>query len=123
MPEVALAHKSTDGTWKWLFRLDSGNSIECVYIPETNRGTLCISTQVGCALDCSFCATAREGFNRNLSTAEIIGQLRLANQLLAQDAAQDATRSTSQGTVQDTAAQSVLEKGTPMVHHALAISC
>lgn len=113
MPEVALAHKSTDGTWKWLFRLDSGNSIECVYIPETNRGTLCISTQVGCALDCSFCATAREGFNRNLSTAEIIGQLRLANQLLAQDAAQDATRSTSQGTVQDTAAQSVLEKGTP----------
>lgn len=85
MPEVALAHKSTDGTWKWLFRLDSGNSIECVFIPEVNRGTLCVSTQVGCALDCSFCATAREGFNRNLSTAEIIGQLRLATKLLAQD--------------------------------------
>ena len=84
-PEVAMAHKSADGTWKWLFRLDSGNSIECVFIPETNRGTLCISTQVGCALDCSFCATAREGFNRNLSTAEIIGQLCLATQLLQRD--------------------------------------
>ena len=85
LPEVALAHKSDDGTWKWLFRIDSGNSIECVFIPETHRGTLCVSTQIGCALDCSFCATAREGFNRNLSTSEIIGQLWLANHLIAQN--------------------------------------
>ena len=85
VPEVAMAHKSSDGTWKWLFRLDSGNSIECVFIPETSRGTLCVSTQVGCALDCSFCATAREGFNRNLSTAEIIGQVHLATRLLQED--------------------------------------
>ena len=92
VPEVAMAHKSADGTWKWLFRLDSGNSIECVFIPETNRGTLCVSTQVGCALDCSFCATAREGFNRNLSTAEIIGQLLLATRLLHDDDPQQPQR-------------------------------
>ena len=85
VPGVALAKKSADGTWKWLFRLDSGNSIECVFIPEAGRGTLCVSTQVGCALDCSFCATGREGFNRNLTTAEIIGQLWLACRLLEED--------------------------------------
>ncbi|MEM7292857.1 MAG: 23S rRNA (adenine(2503)-C(2))-methyltransferase RlmN [Pseudomonadota bacterium] len=82
LPEVALSHLSEDGTWKWLFRLGCGNSIECVFIPEARRGTLCVSSQVGCALDCSFCATAREGFNRNLSTAEIVGQLYLASKLL-----------------------------------------
>ncbi|MCX7898212.1 MAG: 23S rRNA (adenine(2503)-C(2))-methyltransferase RlmN [Rhodocyclaceae bacterium] len=64
-----------DGTRKWLFAVDEGNAIETVFIPEEGRGTLCVSTQVGCALDCAFCATGKQGFNRNLTTAEIIGQL------------------------------------------------
>ncbi len=82
VPEIINDQISEDGTRKWLLRLEDGNSIETVFIPESGRGTLCISSQVGCALNCSFCATARQGFNRNLAAAEIIGQLRLANQLL-----------------------------------------
>ena len=82
-PEILFEGMSQDGTLKWLLQLDGGNAIETVYIPEGNRGTLCVSTQVGCALDCSFCATARQGFNRNLSSAEIIGQLWVANTRLA----------------------------------------
>ena len=73
---------SNDGTRKWLIELDEGNCVETVFIPEESRGTLCISSQVGCSLTCSFCATGRQGFNRNLTTAEIIGQVRFAvNQL------------------------------------------
>jgi 23S rRNA (adenine2503-C2)-methyltransferase len=83
LPMVIDDQVSACGTRKWLLRLDDGNSIETVYIPEEGRGTLCVSSQVGCALNCSFCATARQGFNRNLTSAEIIGQLRLANQLLS----------------------------------------
>ncbi len=83
LPEVEHSHLSADGTSKWIFRLRGGNSIEAVFIPEKNRGTLCVSSQVGCALDCSFCSTARQGFNRNLSTGEIIGQVWLATHLLA----------------------------------------
>jgi 23S rRNA (adenine2503-C2)-methyltransferase len=82
VPEIINDQVSDDGTRKWLLRLEDGNSIETVFIPEAGRGTLCVSSQVGCALNCSFCATARQGFNRNLTSAEIIGQLRLANQLL-----------------------------------------
>lgn len=82
LPMVDQEMLSSDGTCKWLFELHDGNRIETVYIPETNRGTLCISSQVGCALDCSFCATGRQGFNRNLSVSEIIGQLWLATNLL-----------------------------------------
>lgn len=78
LPEIVSAQKSSDGTHKWLLKLDCGNCIETVYIPETSRGTLCVSSQVGCALNCSFCSTAKQGFNRNLSTAEIIGQVWLA---------------------------------------------
>ena len=78
MPEVVLERHSADGTIKWLMRVDGGNSIETVYIPEASRGTLCVSSQVGCALDCTFCSTAQQGFNRNLSTAEIISQLHIA---------------------------------------------
>ncbi|MGD8709690.1 MAG: 23S rRNA (adenine(2503)-C(2))-methyltransferase RlmN [Ectothiorhodospiraceae bacterium] len=74
--------ESADGTRKWLLALDGANAIETVYIPEPNRGTLCISSQVGCALDCTFCSTAQQGFNRNLSTAEIIGQVLFATQAL-----------------------------------------
>ena len=75
-----------DGTRKWLLGVDNevgaGNAVETVFIPEANRGTLCVSTQVGCALECSFCSTGKQGFNRNLSTAEIIGQLWHANRAL-----------------------------------------
>jgi 23S rRNA (adenine2503-C2)-methyltransferase len=73
---------STDGTRKWLLDVGNGNAVETVYIPETNRGTLCISSQAGCALDCAFCSTGKQGFNRNLTAAEIIGQLWLANRML-----------------------------------------
>ena len=71
-----------DGTRKWLLKLDERNAVEAVFIPETNRGTLCVSSQAGCVLDCAFCSTGKQGFDRNLSTAEIIGQLWLANRLL-----------------------------------------
>lgn len=84
LPEITTCQKSADGTHKWLLKLDCGNCIETVYIPEANRGTLCVSSQVGCALNCSFCSTAKQGFNRNLSTAEIIGQVRLAVRELSQ---------------------------------------
>ena len=87
LPTVAQAQLSKDGTAKWLFELHDGNSIETVFIPEAERGTLCVSSQVGCALDCSFCSTGRQGFNRNLSVSEIIGQVWLATNLLAADPA------------------------------------
>lgn len=82
LPEIAMDHPSVDGTRKWLLRLEDGQCIEMVYIPEDGRGTLCVSSQVGCALDCTFCSTARQGFNRNLAVYEIIGQLWLANSIL-----------------------------------------
>ncbi len=75
MPEVESRHDSEDGTVKWLFKSGSGQAVETVFIPEPGRGTLCISSQVGCALDCQFCATGAQGFNRNLTSAEIIGQV------------------------------------------------
>lgn len=86
-PKIESEHFSEDGTIKWLLSVgeDSDgrtNAIEAVYIPESTRGTLCISSQVGCALDCTFCATARQGFNRNLTAAEIIGQVWVADQRL-----------------------------------------
>ncbi len=82
LPEVVTEQISDDGTIKWLLRLDSGNCIETVFIPENDRGTLCISSQVGCALECSFCSTAQQGFNRNLTAAEIISQVVIANRAL-----------------------------------------
>ncbi len=82
LPEVALHESSRDGTHKWVLRLAGGDCIEMVFIPEPDRGTLCVSSQVGCALDCSFCSTARQGFNRNLTVSEIIGQVWLAHQAL-----------------------------------------
>ncbi|MDH3531305.1 MAG: 23S rRNA (adenine(2503)-C(2))-methyltransferase RlmN [Gammaproteobacteria bacterium] len=83
LPTVLSQHDSKDGTVKWLFASGSGQAVEAVFIPEPARGTLCISSQVGCALDCSFCATGAQGFNRNLTTAEIVGQVWHANQTLA----------------------------------------
>ena len=78
-PQVMREELSTDGTRKWLLDVGTGNAIEAVFIPEPGRGTLCISTQAGCILNCSFCSTGKQGFNRNLSVAEIIGQLWWAN--------------------------------------------
>ena len=82
---VAKDQISKDGTRKWLLQLPDGNHIEAVFIPEDDRGTLCVSSQVGCALDCSFCSTGRQGFNRNLTTAEIISQVWLAAHLLEEE--------------------------------------
>lgn len=78
VPDIISCQESADGTHKWLMKLECGNAVETVYIPEARRGTLCVSSQVGCALNCSFCSTAKQGFNRNLTTAEIIGQVWLA---------------------------------------------
>jgi 23S rRNA (adenine2503-C2)-methyltransferase len=77
-PEVAEEHISADGTRKWLIRVDGGSCVETVFIPEDGRGTLCVSSQVGCSLDCSFCSTGKQGFQRDLSSAEIIGQVWIA---------------------------------------------
>ncbi|MGD9661002.1 MAG: 23S rRNA (adenine(2503)-C(2))-methyltransferase RlmN [Porticoccaceae bacterium] len=77
-PELVSQHDSSDGTRKWLVRTGSGDCVEAVWIPEDGRGTLCVSSQIGCSLDCSFCATGKQGFNRDLTAAEIIGQLWVA---------------------------------------------
>ena len=82
LPEIARTQTSLDGTIKWLVRVSADNCIETVFFPDAPRGTLCVSSQVGCALNCTFCATARQGFNRNLTSAEIIAQLWLARSLL-----------------------------------------
>jgi len=78
-PRVVGDSVAEDGTRKWLIQVDGANAVETVYIPEAGRGTLCVSSQAGCVLDCAFCSTGKQGFNRNLSTAEIIGQLWIAN--------------------------------------------
>src|SRR4030066_1825151 len=80
---------SDDGTRKWLLDAGTGNAVEAVYIPEETRGSLCVSTQAGCALNCTFCSTGKQGFNRNLGVAEIIGQLWWANHQLGKDGASD----------------------------------
>jgi 23S rRNA (adenine2503-C2)-methyltransferase len=83
-PEVAFHTSSPDGTQKWVLRLADGNCIEAVFIPEKNRGTLCVSSQVGCILNCDFCSTGKQGFSRNLTVAEIIGQVWIAVRHLSQ---------------------------------------
>ena len=82
LPVIVESHVSDDGSRKWIIEITSGSKVEMVYIPEAGRGTLCVSSQAGCSLDCSFCATGKQGFDRNLSSAEIIGQLWLANEQL-----------------------------------------
>jgi 23S rRNA (adenine2503-C2)-methyltransferase len=81
-PGVISDHVSADGTRKWLLDVGQGNAVETVFIPEASRGTLCVSTQAGCAVNCRFCSTGKQGFARNLTAAEIVGQLWLANRLL-----------------------------------------
>ncbi|MFZ9035000.1 MAG: 23S rRNA (adenine(2503)-C(2))-methyltransferase RlmN [Francisellaceae bacterium] len=84
-PEVLLSKPSADGTHKWLIQVAGGSLIETVFIPEGSRGTLCVSSQVGCTLNCSFCSTGKQGFNRNLTTAEIIGQVFTAVRSLSEN--------------------------------------
>ncbi len=84
-PALITEQISADGTRKWLLNVGEHNAVESVFIPENDRGTLCISSQVGCALACTFCSTGRQGFNRNLTVAEIIGQLWWANRALGRD--------------------------------------
>ncbi|MBV8030054.1 MAG: 23S rRNA (adenine(2503)-C(2))-methyltransferase RlmN [Betaproteobacteria bacterium] len=81
-PIVVGDSVAEDGTRKWLLKVDGANAVEAVFIPEVDRGTLCVSSQAGCVLDCEFCSTGKQGFNRNLTTAEIVGQLWLANRFL-----------------------------------------
>jgi 23S rRNA (adenine2503-C2)-methyltransferase len=81
-PAIVGDTTAADGTRKWLLKVDGANAVEAVFIPEPSRGTLCVSSQAGCVLDCAFCSTGKQGFNRNLTTAEIVGQLWLANRLL-----------------------------------------
>lgn len=85
LPELVTEQTSTDGTRKWVLRMAGGNAVETVFIPDNGRGTLCISSQVGCALDCSFCSTAQQGFNRNLTAGEIIAQVWYAQRSLEHD--------------------------------------
>lgn len=84
-PEIAYESTAPDGTHKWIIRLTDGNCIETVFIPEKTRGTLCVSSQVGCVLNCDFCSTGKQGFNRNLSSAEIIGQVWVAVRSLSKN--------------------------------------
>lgn len=85
IPEVVFDKTSADGTRKWLIQMEGGSCIETVFIPASGRGTLCISSQIGCILNCDFCSTGKQGFNRNLSTAEIISQLWIAVRALSKD--------------------------------------
>jgi 23S rRNA (adenine2503-C2)-methyltransferase len=84
-PQLIAEQTSADGTRKWVLQLDGGNAVETVFIPETDRGTLCISSQVGCALDCSFCSTGKQGLNRNMTAGEIIAQVWFAARALGSD--------------------------------------
>jgi 23S rRNA (adenine2503-C2)-methyltransferase len=88
-PELITEQVSADGTRKWVTKAGEGQAIETVFIPEDDRGTLCISSQVGCAMDCSFCATGAQGFSRNLSTAEIVAQVWFAAKTLGGDFQRD----------------------------------
>ncbi|MFN7836307.1 MAG: 23S rRNA (adenine(2503)-C(2))-methyltransferase RlmN [Burkholderiaceae bacterium] len=81
-PAILSDHTAADGTRKWLLDVGEGDAVEAVFIPESGRGTLCISSQAGCAVNCRFCSTGKQGFSRNLSPAEIVGQLWLAKRLL-----------------------------------------
>ncbi len=110
-PTVISDHLAADGTRKWLFSVGTGNGIETVFIPEANRGTLCVSSQVGCALACSFCSTGKQGFNRNLSVAEIIGQLWWVNKTLKLDLVNTTANNITQATGENRAISNVVMMG------------
>jgi 23S rRNA (adenine2503-C2)-methyltransferase len=100
-PAVISDHVAADGTRKWLLDVGQGNAVETVFIPETSRGTLCVSTQAGCAVNCLFCSTGKQGFARNLTAGEIVGQLWLANRLLGARAGAAAADDAADGAPDD----------------------
>ena len=102
-PAVVSDHVASDGTRKWLLDVGQGNAVETVFIPEVSRGTLCISTQAGCAVNCLFCSTGKQGFARNLQAGEIVGQLWLANRLLGARRAEAAAAAAAAGGGEDDA--------------------
>ena len=114
VPHCVSAPQATDGTRKWLLSVDGGNAIETVFIPERTRGTLCVSSQAGCALECAFCATGRQGFNRNLSTAEIVGQLWWAVRVLGGE--QQNTRLSGQANARPVSNVVMMGMGEPLAN-------
>jgi len=108
-PTVISDSVSEDGTRKWLLDVGNGNAVETVFIPEANRGTLCISTQAGCTLACEFCSTGRQGFNRNLAVAEIVGQLWTANRALGATSGSESEGNSGEGACGDR--QGINERG------------
>ncbi len=109
-PPVLLDTTATDGTRKWLLDVGTGNAIDTVFIPEANRGTLCVSSQAGCALECSFCSTGRQGFNRNLTVEEIIGQLWWASRVLRSRDALAGRARTAQSAVGSPGSDSAIDR-------------
>ena len=101
-PLITQEYRSADGSCKWIVQVESGSSVEMVFIPESGRGTLCVSSQAGCSLDCSFCATGKQGFNSNLTSSEIIGQLWWANMKLAGFGVQAVVERDEEGRVSQT---------------------
>ena len=116
-PAVLSDVTAADGTRKWLLDVGLGNAIEAVFIPEADRGTLCISTQAGCAVNCVFCSTGRQGFNRNLTTAEIIGQLWMAEHSAEPIAARPATDSENSSRVRTVSNVVLMGMGEPLQNY------
>jgi 23S rRNA (adenine2503-C2)-methyltransferase len=120
-PKVLTQHRSADGTRKWLFDVGQGNAIESVFIPEDDRGTLCISSQAGCNVACRFCSTGHQGFNRNLTAAEIIGQLWWARHELMQDldSARIPAQIKSSDAVRDSVSPSIVTSETRLISNVV----
>jgi len=116
-PNVISDATATDGTRKWLLDVGLGNAIETVFIPEVDRGTLCISTQAGCAVNCVFCSTGRQGFNRNLTTAEIIGQLWMVEHSAEPGVARPATESEGSSRVRTVSNVVLMGMGEPLQNY------
>lgn len=121
-PAVLRDHRSEDGTRKWLLDVGAGNAVETVFIPEATRGTLCVSTQAGCAVGCAFCVTGRQGFSRNLDLAEVIGQLWLADRALR--GAADARLANDGGGVSERPISNVvfMGMGEPLQNYAVTLA-
>ncbi len=116
-PDVLSDVTAGDGTRKWLLDVGQGNAVEAVYIPEADRGTLCISTQAGCAVNCVFCSTGRQGFNRNLTTAEIIGQLWMVEHSGKPVAARPATESEGRASMRTVSNVVLMGMGEPLQNY------
>jgi 23S rRNA (adenine2503-C2)-methyltransferase len=116
LPQVKYHHISSDGTQKWVLSLESGSSVEMVFIPESTRGTLCISSQVGCALDCQFCSTGKQGFQRDLTSHEIIAQVWLAKHFLAEQGQENPDIPKGEGYIQTVTNVVLMGMGEPLLN-------